>query len=82
MTVFDRIWTVVFILAVCAAAIAGLILSERAVAYAWRWVRFHLGRIRAEVAPLTPKEARDLLDIRRNCRRWADEPVRERQEGR
>ena len=65
----DRILNPVVWLAAFALAIFGFIQAERAVQKAYRWVRFHLGRVPADGAPLDKREAMALVAVRRDYRR-------------
>lgn len=63
-----RILNPVVWLAAFALAIFGFIQAERAVQKAYRWARFHLGRIPADGAPLDKREAMALVAVRRGYR--------------
>jgi hypothetical protein len=76
----DRILTIALWPAAIGLAVFLLIAAGQAVAMAYRWVRFHCGRVPDDGRPLNQDEARALLDIRRKYGKWTQEPDKRERE--
>lgn len=75
INLFNRAFGGFMVFYVGAVVLVLLFCGVREARKAYRWVRFHCGRVRAEVAPLNQDEARALLTIRRGYHRWTPEPA-------
>jgi hypothetical protein len=60
--------TAIFWLSVTGLCIFGFTTAENAAAHAYRWVRFHLGPVKPDGAPLNRDEAMALVSARRGWR--------------
>jgi hypothetical protein len=77
----NRVLTVAICLTAFGLFAWGLIQAERGVAHAYRWARFHLGRVKPDGEPLDKREAPALVSVRRAWRMpSAPEPAYQQQE--
>ena len=80
MSLFDRLFIGAFLVLFAVSGLIASVAAVIAVREGWRHVRFHLGRVPRDGAPLTPAEVADITVIRRRYRRWTPEPSHQRQE--
>jgi hypothetical protein len=79
VSLFDRIYAGVFFFFLAAAVLVIGFAAARAARHAWRWARFHWGRLPAG-RPLDRDEKAAFARARRDYRRPAHQPAHQQQE--
>jgi hypothetical protein len=75
INLLNRFFTGFFVFFLGAVTLVALFGAAYAARKAYRWIRFHCGRVKDDGPPLEPREIRALVTIRRRYRDWAPEPV-------